>query len=161
MPVFKKKDKKENRSTNFAYAHGLIEYQAGDSINVTIDKIEKEVVIKARVFKREEFHIPFAQFLSAEHVSDVDLNLEYSNIISKANVPKHLEGVLGDIVRFGAGVDKKKSRQRDFILITYDVGKSQSEYVLLEIVGASIGWKEFLEELKSLIRQNGNSWVIK
>lgn len=148
MPIFGSKDKSGNRSVNFMAVDGLPGYHQGDAVNATIDTVSRELVIKARAFKRPEIKLPLARITYAQSKTETEIQERDKSVIERAAVGALLLGPLGAMVGGMSGIgSKKKSSSKNFLIIAYSAQDGNEKAIALEIVGASIGWRDFLKEI--------------
>ena len=147
MSIFSTKDKSGNRSVNFSAVDGLPGYQQGDAVNATIDKKAGMLIIRARVFQRPEVRLPLDRITYAESKTETEIRERDKSVIGRAAVGSLL-GPLGAIVGGMSGIGTKKTKSvRQFLIIAYMSTDGEEKAIALEIVGASIGWHEFLKEI--------------
>lgn len=148
MSIFSSKGKSGNRSVNFSAVDGLPGYQQGDAVNATIDKKSGMLIIRARVFQRPEVRLPLDRITYAESKTETEIREHDKSVIGRAAVGSLLLGPLGAIVGGMSGIGSKKSKSvRQFLIIAYMSTDGEEKAIALEIVGASIGWHEFLKEI--------------
>ena len=147
MPIFASKTKSGARSVNFTYAAGLPSYQPGDAVNATIDTAQGSLVIKARVFKRPEISLALDRITEVTRITEDEIIEKNKSVLGRAAIGA-LFGPTAAIIGGLSGVGTtKKTKSRDFVIIKY-TATAEDAPIVLEIVGASIGWDKFVKELR-------------
>lgn len=149
MPIFGSKDKENNRSVNFSCVDGLPGYASGDAVNATINLDQSILFLRARVFKRPEIKLYLDKITSVSVATETEIREKSKNVIGRAAIGTLLLGPLGAVVGGMSGVGSKKKKEiKSFLFITYLSSDISEKTIVLEIVGASLGWNKFVADLK-------------
>lgn len=118
------KQKNDEICVNFAHGEGLPHYGPGLAISATVTPTS--VVFKPRIGKMPQpVILPREKIQSVAVGKDTDLLMQDKSVLGRAG---------GQLIR---------SAGKDFVVIYYDGGA-----IALEIVGASIGWGNFVKALR-------------
>ena len=146
MGIFSSKSKAGYRSVNFTFSAGLPEYQPGDAINATINTDENMLIIKARVFKRPEITLSLGRITEVSCITETEIIEKNKSVVGRAAIGA-LFGPAAAVIGGMSGIGTKKDcNNRHYLIIKYTNAADDSP-IVLEIVGASIGWDKFLKEL--------------
>lgn len=152
MGIFKwtSKDKKGNRQVRFAYVDGIpnlftIEHE---TVDVTIDTDSEKLIIQSAINKKATATLDLQKITDVRDVTDRQIVEANKSVIGRAIVGTLLLGPLGGIVGGMSGIGGKKEKKvaHNFVVISY-TSNEESKQIILEIVGASMGWVQFVAEL--------------
>lgn len=147
MPIFTSKDKNKNRSVNFAFEAGLPHYCKGDPINVTIDRGAGMLTIKARVYKRPEISLPLSRITEVTCISEEEIIEKNKSVIGRAAIGS-LFGPTAAIIGGLSAVNAKTEKETTYFIVIKYTNAADDAPIVLKVVGASIGWRQFLQELQ-------------
>ncbi len=152
MGLFGKKNKDGNRSVNLSYIDGVEGYNKGTAIALSIDNENQCLTIKPRVFKNPPVHLKFEQITGVNVVSEKEIIEKSKSTVGRAIVGGVLLGRLGAIVGGMSGIgNKQRSETHYYMVINYKSKNEEIKVLSFEIVGASLHWSSFVEELRSKI----------
>lgn len=152
MGLFGKKNKDGNRSVNLSYIDGVEGYNKGTAIALSIDNENQSLTIKPRVFKNPPVHLKFEQITGVNVVSEKDIIEKSKSTVGRAIVGGVLLGRLGAIIGGMSGIgNKQKSETHYYMVINHKSKNEEIKVLSFEIVGASLHWSSFVEELRSKI----------
>lgn len=152
MGLFGKKNKDGNRSVNLSYIDGVEGYNKGTAIALSIDNENQCLTVKPRVFKNPPVHLKFEQITGVNVVSEKDIIEKSKSTVGRAIVGGVLLGRLGAIIGGMSGIgNKQKSETHYYMVINYKSKNEEIKVLSFEIVGASLHWSSFVEELRSKI----------
>lgn len=152
MGLFGKKNKDGNRSVNLSYIDGVEGYNKGTAIALSIDNENQYLTVKPRVFKNPPVHLKFEQITGVNVVSEKDIIEKSKSTVGRAIVGGVLLGRLGAIIGGMSGIgNKQKSETHYYMVINYKSKNEEIKVLSFEIVGASLHWSSFVEELRSKI----------
>ena len=148
MPIFTSKDKNKNRSVNFTFIVGLPHYCRGDSVNVTIDLQTGMLVTRPRAFyKRPEISLPLSRITEAVHISESEIVEKNKSVVGRAAIGSLFGPTAAIIGGLSAVNGKTEVETKEYIVIKYTNAANDAP-IVLRVVGASIGWRQFLQELQ-------------
>lgn len=151
MPIFKSKDRTGNRSVNFSHVDGLPGYVPNEAVNATLSNDASALVVKSRIAKRPEIKLSFEKITSVSVASETEIQEKSKSVIGRAAIGVLLLGPLGGMIGGMSGIGAKRTKEeKSFILITYLSSDKSEKTIVLEIVGASVGWNKFVSELKEI-----------
>ncbi|MBU3107137.1 hypothetical protein [Clostridium gasigenes] len=152
MSIFGKKNKSGNRSVNLSYMDGLNGYVIGTAVEVSINDENQSVTVKSRAYKKPEIHLKLDQITGVTVISEKDVVEKSKSTVGRAVVGGVLLGPLGAIVGGMSGIGNKvKSSTKYFMVINYKSREEEIKVLSFEIVGASLHWSSFVEELRKKI----------
>lgn len=149
MSIFGKKNKNGDRSVNLSYVDGVESYDKGTAIALSIDNTNECVTMSARVYKRPKFE----QITGIDVVSEKEIVEKSKNTVGRAMIGGMLLGHLGAIIGGMSGIGSKKSSETTFyMIINYRSQSGEIKVLSFKIVGASLHWSSFVDELKNKIK---------
>lgn len=152
MGLFGKKNKNSDRSVNLSFVDGIEGYGKGLAIELSINTEKECVTIKSRAVKRPEVNLKFEQITGVNVVSEKDIIEKSKSTVGRAIVGGVLLGRLGAIIGGMSGIgNKQKSEMHYYMVINYKSKNEEIKVLSFEIVGASLHWSSFVEELRSKI----------
>ncbi len=152
MGLFGKKNKDGNRSVNLSYIDGVEGYNKGTAIALSIDNENQCLTVKPRVFKNPPVHLKFEQITGVNVVSEKDIIEKSKSTVGRAIVGGVLLGRLGAIIGGMSGIgNKQKSETHYYMVVNYMSRDREVKVLSFEIVGASLHWASFVEELRTKI----------
>lgn len=147
---FSSKDKEGNREVRFSYIDGIPNLFTipKEVVDVTINKKLEKLIIKSALDKNKVAELPLNRIKDARKLTEQQITEANKSVVGRAVVGGLLLGPLGAIIggMSGVGTKKKKEPEKNFLIITYNFEDTEKQLVF-EIVGASIGWQQFLTEL--------------
>ncbi len=147
---FTSKDKEGNREVRFSYVDGIPDLFTipNEVVDITINNSLGKLIIKSALNKNRVAELPLERIKDARKVTDQQITEANKSVIGRAVVGTLLLGPLGAVIggMSGIGTKTKKGPQKNFVIITY-TSDDQEKQLVFEIVGASIGWEKFLNEL--------------
>lgn len=150
--IFGKKNKDGNRAVNLTYIDGIETYNRGTAVEVSIDRVNECLTIKARAFKKANIYLKLDQIIGVSVVSEKEIIEKSKNTVGRAVAGGMLLGPLGAIVGGMSGIgNKQKSESHYFMVINYKSKCEDIKALSFEIVGASLHWPSFVKELRSKI----------
>lgn len=153
MGLFGKKNKDGNRSVNLGFVDGINGYNKGTAVEVSINKESENLTIKSRAIKKPEVHLGLDQITGVNVISEKDVIEKSKSVTGRAVVGGVLLGPLGAIVGGMSGVgNKTKSNTKYYMIINYKSQSEELKVLSFEIVGASLHWASFVEELRKNIK---------
>ncbi|MGJ0843303.1 hypothetical protein [Clostridium tertium] len=154
MGIFSKKNKNGDRSVNLSFVDGIDGYGKGLAVEVSFN-LEKEcLAIKSRIVKKPEVNLKFSQITGVNVISEKDIIESNKSVTGRAIVGGVLLGPLGAIIGGMSGIgNKHKSETHYYIVINYKSKEEEIKVLSFEIVGASLNWSSFVEELRSIISE--------
>jgi len=152
MGLFGKKNKNSDRSVNLSFVDGIEGYGKGLAIELSINTEKECVTIKSRAVKKPEVNLKFEQITGVNVVSEKDIIEKSKSTVGRAIVGGVLLGRLGAIIGGMSGIgNKQKSETHYYMVINYKSKNEEIKVLSFEIVGASLHWSSFVEELRSKI----------
>ncbi len=152
MSIFGKKNKSGDRTVNLSFIDGIEGYTKGAAIALSIDNENQCLTVKARIFKNPPVHLKFEQITGVNVVSEKEIIEKSKSVVGRAVVGGVLLGHLGTIVGGMSGIgNKQKSEIHYFMVINYKSQSGEIKVLSFEIVGASLHWSSFVEELRTKI----------
>lgn len=140
----------KNRKVCFAFVSGIDNLFTieNEVVNVTIDRLNGKLLIVSRLNKKRSASLALNKITDVRDVTDVQIKEVDKSVVGRAVVGGLLMGPLGSIIGGMSGIGGKKEVQskHHFVIISYE-SNGASRQIVLEIVGASTGWKEFVAEL--------------
>lgn len=142
------KNKGGAHSVNFMMVDGIPSISQGTAVSVTL--ADSGIEIRQRLGKAAPALLSYAQITRAAGVNETEIKEADKSVIGRAFVGGVLLGPLGAVVGGMSGIGKKeKSQDKTYFVINYTAAGSDEPRVLsFEIVGATIGFRPFLTELK-------------
>lgn len=128
---FTSKNKNGCRNVRFSYAGGIpgLCKIPGEVIDVTIDRRQGVLFFRSALFRRQ--------------TASLDLSrIEKVRILSGGDLRRFANDISPSVFR-----QKKKIDSQKFVVISYLSLQGMHQHIFLEVVGASIGWKKFVQEL--------------
>lgn len=152
MVLFGKKNKKGNRSLNVSFVDGIESYNKGLAVEVSFD--DSVLEIKSRIVKNKPVvKLNLEQILAVNFINEKEIIEKSKNVTGRAIVGGVLLGPLGAVIGGMSGVgSKQKSENHYYMVINYKSRDEQIKVLSFEIVGASLNWASFINELKSKIK---------
>ncbi|MGL5149060.1 MAG: hypothetical protein ACRC7N_00600 [Clostridium sp.] len=153
MGLFSKKNKDGNRSINVAYVDGLLDYNKGAAVEVSFN--DEFLEIKSRVIKSKPVvKLALNQIIAANCITEKDVIEKSKSVTSRAVVGGVLLGPLGAIIGGITGVgNKTKSETKYYMVVNYKSRDEELKVLSFEIVGASLQWSSFIQELRNMIKK--------
>ena len=152
MGIFGKKNKDGNRSVNLTYIDGTESYSKGTAVEISLNDENKNMQMKARVYKKPAVFLPFEHITGVEVISEKDIVEKSKSTVGRAVVGGVVLGPLGAIIGGMSGIgNKSKSDTHYFIVVNYKSKDQQIKVLSFEIVGASLHWSSFVEEFRKRI----------
>lgn len=152
MGIFKfsSKDKSGNRQVRFAFIDGIDNLFPvnRETVDVTIDRSKGKLIIESCLSKKRVAYLALDKVTDVRDMTDVQIQEVEKSVIGRAVVGGLLMGPLGSIIGGMSGLSGKKKvkSKHHFVIITYKSDGIERQ-IVLEIVGASMGWPEFVSEL--------------
>ncbi len=142
------KNKSGARSVNFMMIDGIAAFSKGAAVSITL--ADNGIEIRQRLGKAAPALLSYAQIKGAASVSEKEVKEADKSVIGRAVVGGVLLGPLGAVIGGMSGIGKKeKAKEKTYFVINYIAAGSDEPKVLsFEIVGATIGFRPFLAELK-------------
>ncbi len=146
---FTSKDKNDNRCVRFSYIRGIpgLFTIPQEVVDVTIDKEQGQLFIQSALHKNKSASLALDKITDVRSIKTIETFYKQKNIIGRALaggvLGTHTGMVLGTLSGIGK---KKKNRLHHCIVISYH-SDNITKKILLEVVGASIGWRDFVAEL--------------
>lgn len=130
---FTSKNKNGCRNVRFSYAGGIpgLCKIPGEVIDVTIDHRQGVLFFCSALYQHRTASLALSRIKKVRCLSGADLR-QFGNAVSPS------------VFR------KKKINSKIFVVISYLSLREIYEHIFLEVVGASIGWKKFIQELSAL-----------
>lgn len=152
MPIFSSKTKDGSRSVNFAYAAGCDIFNPGESINVTLNKEDGDIVVKSRIRRNVTAKIALSQLRNSGAINETEVQELSKSVVGRAAAGALLLGPLGALVGGMSGIGSKQKQQlKRYYVLNYCSSANPNEIktISFEIVGATIGLDKLDRELKS------------
>lgn len=150
--IFGKKNKDGSRTVNLVYVDGIESYNKGTAVALSLDDENKNMQMKARVFKKPPVFLQFEQITGVEVISEKDIIEKSKTAVGRAMVGGVILGPLGAIIGGMSGIgNKKKSEAHYFMVINYKSKDEEIKILSFEIVGASLHWSSFVEEFRKRV----------
>ncbi|WP_195430890.1 hypothetical protein [Clostridium sp. D46t1_190503_E9] len=154
MGIFSKKNKSGNKSINLSFVDGIEGYGKGLAVELSLNLDNECLTIKSRIVKKPDINLKFVQIIGVNVVSERDIIEKSKSVAGRAVVGGVLLGPLGAIVGGISGVgNKQKSETNYYMIINYKSKEEETKVVSFEIVGASLHWSSFIEELRAQINE--------
>lgn len=152
MGIFGKKNKNGNRSVNLSFVDGIEGYNKGTAVEVSINKDNECLTIKSRAIKKPEVHLGLNQIFGVNVISEKDVLEKSKSVAGRAVVGGVFLGPLGAIVGGMSGIgNKTKSETKYYMIVNYKSLSGEIKVLSFEIVGASLHWSSFVEDLRKII----------
>lgn len=153
MSIFGKKNKSGNRSVNLSFIDGIPGYSKGIAIELSLNDTEQCLTITSRVYKKPPVHLKYDQIIAANVISEKEIIEKSKNTVGRAIAGGVILGPLGAIIGGMSGIGNKKiNNTRYFLVINYKSKDDELKVISFEIVGASLHWSSFVEELRKKIK---------
>jgi len=145
---FTSKDKAGNRRVRFAYSDGLDGvFGNGAVLDLTIDNEENKLIIQSPIGSKKQVILQLSKITDVRTMTDKEIEESSKSVVGRAALGGLLLGPLGAVIGGMSGVgNKQKSVTRSFVIISYQ-SSGEDKKLAFEIVGASIGWNKFIEDL--------------
>ena len=146
---YKSKDKQGNREVRFAYIDGISDLFSipEETVDVKIDTENNKLTITSALNKKRNTSLDLNKITDVRDITETEIKEAEKSVIGRAAVGTLLLGPLGGIIGGMSGVGKKEKKAlHHFVIVTY-ISNGDEKQLIFEIVGASIGWKEFVAEL--------------
>lgn len=154
MGIFSKKNKNGDRSINLSFVDGIDGYGKGLAVELALNSDRECLIIKSRIVKKPDVNLEFSRIIGVNVISEKDIIENNKSVTGRAIVGGVLLGPLGAIVGGMSGIGNKcKSETHYFIVINYKSKEAEIKVLSFEIVGASLHWASFVEELRSKIKE--------
>lgn len=129
---FTSKNKNGFRNVRFSYAGGIpgLCKIPGEVIDVTIDQQQGVLFFRSVLYPHRTASLALSRIQEVRCLSGADLR-KFGNAVSPS------------VFR------RKKINYKIFVVISYLSLYGIHEHIFLEVVGASIGWKKFIQELSA------------
>ncbi|CEN87332.1 hypothetical protein [Paraclostridium sordellii] len=157
MGIFTKKNKNGDRSVNLTFIDGIPGYVKGTAIALSIELDTNYLTIRPRVHKHlPEVSIDMDRLVGVTVASEKEIleKEKDKSVIGRAAIGGVLLGPLGAIVGGMSGIGtktKSKTKSKNYIIINYKSLDNELKILSFEIVGASLHWTSFVEELNRII----------
>lgn len=149
MSIFGKKNKNGNRSVNLSFIDGVPGYSKGTAIELSLNDNEQCLTMIARVYKKPPVHLKYEQIVAANVVSEKEIIEKSKNTVGRAIAGGVILGPLGAIIGGISGIGNKQvSNKHYFLVINYKSKDDELKVISFEIVGASLHWSSFVDELR-------------
>ncbi len=154
MSIFGKKNKNGDRSVNLSFVDGVDAYSRGSAIALSIDNTNECITITSRLIKgKPPVHLKLEQITGVDVISEKEIIEKSRSTVGRAVAGGVLFGSLGAIVGGMSGVgNSHKSETHYFMVISYRSGDKEIKGLIFEIVGSSLHWSSFVDELRSKIK---------
>lgn len=147
---FGSKDEIGNRKVRFAFIDGIDSLFPIDkeTVDVTIDRCEGKLFIVSCLNKKRSAALALNKITDVRDITDLQIKEVEKSVIGRAVIGGLLMGPLGSIIGGMSGLSgsKKVQSKHHFVIIVYHSDNIEKQ-IVLEIVGASTGWKDFVAEL--------------
>lgn len=154
MSIFGKKNKNGDRSVNLSYVDGVNGYSKGTAIELSLNENEQCLTMAARVYKKPPVHLKYEQIIGINVVSEKEIIEKGKSTVGRAVVGGVLLGPLGAIVGGMSGIGTNKTNKTTYyMVINYKSQDEEVKVLSFEIVGASLHWSSFVDELKSKLKK--------
>lgn len=152
MGIFSKKNKNGDRSVNLSFVDGIASYEKGLAVELSFNETELE--IKSRIVKNKPIVIlSLEQIIAANCITEKEIIEKSKSVTGRAIAGGVLLGPLGAIIGGMSGIgNKQKSETHYYMVINYKSRDEEIKVLSFEIVGASLNWASFIEELRSKIK---------
>lgn len=152
MGIFSKKNKSGDRSVNLSFVDGLDSYGRGLAVELSFN--ETELQIKSRIVKNKPIvRLSLEQIIAANCITEKEIIEKSKSVTGRAIAGGVLLGPLGAIIGGMSGIgNKQKSETHYYMIINYKSRDEEIKVLSFEIVGASLNWASFIEELRSKIK---------
>lgn len=152
MGIFSKKNKNGDRSVNLSFVDGIDSYGKGLAVELSFNETELE--IKSRIVKNKPIvKLSLEQIIAANCVTEKEIIEKSKSVAGRAIAGGVLLGPLGAIIGGMSGVgNKQKSETHYYMIINYKSRDEEIKVLSFEIVGASLNWASFIEELRTKIK---------
>ncbi|WP_252248769.1 hypothetical protein [Clostridium sp. ZBS20] len=148
--IFGKKNKSGNRAVNLSYIDGIESYNKGTAVSLSME--ENHLIMEARVYKKPPIHLKYEQITGINVISEKEVIEKSKSTFGRAVVGGVLLGPLGAIIGGISGVGNKKiSEKHYYLILNYKSQFDEIKVLSFEIVGASLHWSSFVDELKAKI----------
>lgn len=157
MGIFTKKNKNGDRSVNLSFIDGIPGYGRGTAIALSIEKDKNYLTIRPRAFKHlPEVSIDMDRLVGVTVANEKEIleKEKEKSVVGRAVIGGVLLGPLGAIVGGMTGIGSKttsKTTSKNYIIINYKSLNDELKILSFEIVGASLHWTSFVEELSKII----------
>lgn len=151
MGIFSKKDKP--MKCRLSHQDGINGVGNGTIIDLVLDNKEQAVIVTAPMSKMEPKILEYSRIKNVNYFSEKEMIEKSKSVIGRAVVGGVLLGGVGAVVGGMSGIgDKKKESPEYYIEIEYGIKDAESETnaILLKIVGSSLGWDKFLKALREV-----------
>ena len=146
MGIFSTKNKDNERTVNFTAGCDIGSIMQGLPINATLK--DDHIFIKSRINKKINATLKYEKITACEFVPEEDIQEKSKSVAGRAVIGGLVLGPVGAIVGGMSGMGtKKNSKLRKFIIINYKGKDDVINAISLEIVDASLKWRNFLSEL--------------
>ena len=153
MPLFTSKNKSGNRSVNFSMYDGIPSIRQGTAINVTLDDAANVLSVKERLGKKGPTTLRLSQICGIDILTEEEIVEQSKSVVGRAAVGGLLLGPLGALVGGMSGVgSKRKTESKSYVVINYHPSSAPNDtaVVSFEVVGASIGYRKFVNDIRAL-----------
>lgn len=160
MGIFTRKNKNGDRSVNLSFIDGIPGYVRGTAISLSIEKDTNYLTIRPRAFKQlPEVSIAMDRLVGVTVANEQEIleKEKEKSVVGRAVIGGVLLGPLGAIVGGMTGIGtktKSKTKSKNYIIINYKSIENELKILSFEIVGASLHWTSFVEELSKIILPN-------
>ena len=148
---FTSKDKEGRREVRFSYVDGIpgLCEIPNEVVDVTIDPAAGKLNFQSAISKKRSAELDLSRVKDVRDVNETQIFEANKSVLGRSVVGGLLLGPLGSIVGGMSGLNGRKSKkvQKHFVMITYETTAQEEKQIVLEIVGASIGWQKFVNEL--------------
>lgn len=147
MAIFGTKNKQGNTVTNLAMHEGIP--TIGMNMPVCLTLFDDHLEIKQRIFKNAPATLKYTQITNIDKVTETEIIEKSKSTLGRAAVGGLLLGPLGAIIGGMSGTgSKKKTTVKTYLVINYTSSSDEIKVITFEVVGATFGLKEFINEAK-------------
>lgn len=146
MGIFFTKNKENERNVNFMTGNKIGAIAEGIAINATLKN--DCIFIVSRLNKNISVTLKYEKITDCQYISEKDIREKSKSVLGRAVVGSLFLGPVGAIVGGISGVGHKKiTKNKNYIVINYE-SNNEIGVLFLEVVGASLKWDKFYDELR-------------
>lgn len=152
--IFGKKDKNGNRAVNLMFVDGVTYYAKGEAVRVSLNKEIESLTVESRIGKdKSKVNLKYDQITAANVITEKEIIEKSKSTVGRAVAGGVLLGPLGAIVGGMSGIGNKvNSKLKYYMIINYKSREDDIKILSFEIVGASLHWDSFINDLRSKIK---------